>query len=121
MQDQKSIGVKIQERNRKYEEDKKNPAINKLCGMRNEEIFPCYIQPTVKEVFKDLTDEPNDTKDFKSAAKLISRCLEKLEKGDLTLRKLVAKASIMSWVLVQKKLLKYKMLYLIILLTLDIV
>ena len=81
--------------------------------------FPCYIQPTVKEVFKDLTDEPNDTKDFKSAAKLISRCLEKLEKGDLTLRKLVAKASIMSWVLVQKKLLKYKMLYLIILLTLD--
>ena len=85
MQDQKSIGVKIQERNRKYEEDKKNPAINKLCGMRNEEIFPCYIQPTVKEVFKDLTGEPNDTKDFKSAAKLISRCLEKLEKSEFDL------------------------------------
>ena len=53
--------------------------------MWNEGIFPCYIQPTVKEVFKGLTDERNDTKDFKSAAKLVSRCLEKLEKGEFDL------------------------------------
>ena len=53
--------------------------------MRNEGILPCYIQPTVKEVFKGLTDERNDTKDFKSAAKLVSHCLEKLEKGEFDL------------------------------------
>ena len=29
LQDQKSIGVKVRERKGKYEEDKKNPAINK--------------------------------------------------------------------------------------------
>ena len=29
LQDQKSIGVKVQRRKRKYEEDKKNPANNK--------------------------------------------------------------------------------------------
>ena len=60
--------------------------------MRNEEILPFYIQPTVKEVFKGLTDERNDTKDFKSAAKLVSSCLEKLEKGEFDLEENCSKS-----------------------------
>ena len=44
-----------------------------------------YIQPIVREVFKDLTDEPSDSKDFKSAAKFVSWCLEKLKKGEFDL------------------------------------
>ena len=59
LQDQKSIGVKIQERKRKYEEDKKNPTINKAVGntKRRKWVHPLtqggYIHPTVREVFKD--------------------------------------------------------------------
>ena len=58
----------------------------RLFGVRNEEIFFTqkrgYIQPTVRTVFKDLTREPSDSKDFKSATKFISCCLEKLKKGE---------------------------------------
>ena len=39
-----------------------------------------YIQPTVREVFIDLKDEKSDTNDFKSAAKCVSCCLEKLKR-----------------------------------------
>ena len=118
MKDQRSIGVKVQERKRKYEEDKKNPAINKAVWnvKRRKWVHPFtqrgYIQPTVREVFKDLTDESSDSKDFKSATKFASRCLEKLEKGEFDLEENYCK---------NKKLLKYDTLYLIILLTLDIV
>ena len=42
-----------------------------------------YIQPTVREVFKDLTDEPSNSKDFKSTT--VSCCREKLEKGEFDL------------------------------------
>ena len=34
---------------------------------------------------KDLIDEPSDSKDFKSATKFVSRCLEKLEKAEFDL------------------------------------
>ena len=44
-----------------------------------------YIQPTAREVFKDLTDKPSDSKDFKSTTKFVSRCLEMLEKGEFDL------------------------------------
>ena len=44
-----------------------------------------YIQPIVREVFKDLTDEPSGSKDFKIATKFVSRYLEKLEKGEFDL------------------------------------
>ena len=123
MQDQKSISVKVQEKKRKYEEDKKNPAINKAAwnAKRRKWVHPFtqrgYIQPTVIEVFKDLTDEPSDSKDFKSATKFISRCLEKLEKGEFDLEEDCCKSKYRVRVL----LLKYDMLYLIILLTLHIV
>ena len=119
LKDQKSIGVKVQERKRKYEEDKKNPAINKAVWdvKRRKWVHPFtqrgHIQPTVREVFKDLTDEPSDSKDSKGATKFVSRCLEKLEKGEFDLEENCCKNN--------KKLLKYDMLYLIILLTLNIV
>ena len=91
LQDQKRIGVKVNERKRKYEEDKKNPAINKaVCNARQRKwVHPFtqrgYIQPTVTGVFKDLTDELRDSKYFKSATKFVSHCLEKLEKGEFDL------------------------------------
>ena len=34
---------------------------------------------------KDLIDELSDSKDFKSATKFVSRCLEKLEKAEFGL------------------------------------
>ena len=128
LQDQKSIGVKVQERKRKYEEDKKNPAISKTVWNAKPRKWVHtftqrgYIQPTVREVFKYLTDEASDSKDFKSATKFISRCLEKLEKGEFDLEENCCKNKyrVMS-AGPKKKLLKYDMLYLIILLTLDIV
>ena len=53
---------------------------------------------------KRLTDKSSDSKDFKSATKFVSRCLEKLERSErLILRKIVAKTRIMSCVLAQKK------------------
>ena len=86
-----NIGVKVQERKGKYEEDKKNPAINKAVwnAKRRKWVHPFtqrgYIQPTVREVFKDLTDEPSDSKHFKSAIKFVNCFLEKLEKGEFDL------------------------------------
>ena len=86
LQDQKCIGVKVQEKKRKYEKDQKNPAINKAVwnAKRRKWVHPFtqrgYIQPTVREVFEDLTDEPSNSKDFKTAIKFVSCCQEKLEK-----------------------------------------
>ena len=86
-----SIGAKVQERKRNYEEDKKNAAINKAVWnvKRRKWVHHftqrSYIQPTVREVSKDLTDEPTDSKDFKSVTKFVSHCLEKLEKGKIDL------------------------------------
>ena len=37
------------------------------------------------EVFIDLKDEKSDTNDFKSATKFVSRCLEKLQRGEFAL------------------------------------
>ena len=67
LQDQKSIGVKVQEKKRKYEEDKKNPAIKKAVWNAKwiKWVYPFtqrgYIQPRVRKVFKDSTDEPSDS------------------------------------------------------------
>ena len=39
-------------------------------------VYPMdYIQPTVKEVFKDLKDEPSDSRGIEGATKFFSRCL----------------------------------------------
>ena len=54
----------------------------KICASFNPKG---YIQPVVREVFKDLTDEPSGSKDFKIATKFVSRYLEKLEKGEFDL------------------------------------
>ena len=89
MQDQKSIGVKLQKRKRIPNEGNGWNAKRMWNAKRRKWVHPFtqigYIQPTIKEVFKDLTDEPSDSKDFKSAAKFVSRCLEKLEKGEFDL------------------------------------
>ena len=48
----------------------------------------CILLPkaaTFREVFKDLIDKPSNSKDFKSATKFVSRCLEKLEKDEFDL------------------------------------
>ena len=93
LQDQKSIGVKVQRRKRKYEEDKKNPANNKAVwnAKRRKRVHRFTqrgcIQHNTREVFKDLTDEPSDSKDFKSTTNFVSSCLETLEEGKFDLEK----------------------------------
>ena len=89
--DQKRIALAVQERKRKYEEDKKNPEINKVIWneKRKKWVHPFtqtgYIQPTVRKVFIDLKDEKSDTNGFKRATKFVSRCLEKLQRGEFAL------------------------------------
>ena len=41
-----------------------------------------YIQPRLRKVFTDLKDGCCGTKEIKSVTKFVSRCLEKLNKGD---------------------------------------
>ena len=41
-----------------------------------------YIQPSVREMFSDLSNEKCDNADFKSATKFVVRCMEKFEKGE---------------------------------------
>ena len=128
MQYQESIGVKVQERKRKYEEEKKNLARDKAVWNTKwrKWVHPftqrVYIQLTLREVFKDLTDEPNNSKDFKSATKFVSCCLEKLQKGEFNLKENYCKNKYcVIGATTQKKLLRYDMAYLIILFTLDTV
>ena len=84
---QHEIGLKVRERKRKFEEDKKNPSINKPIwnAKRKKWVHPFtqkgYIQPTVREIFNDLKDEQCDSADFESATKFVVRFLDKLEKG----------------------------------------
>ena len=88
LQDQYKIATTLQERKRKFEEDKNNPSINKAVwnAKRKKWVYPFtqkgYIQPTVREIFTDLKEEKCDTVDFKSATKFVSRCLQKLDNGD---------------------------------------
>ena len=78
---------------------------------------------------KDLIDEPSNSKDFKSATKFVSRCLEELEKAEFDLEesccknkyRVIGAAPSPPLSPPKKKLLKYNMLYLIISLTFDIV
>ena len=85
---QKEIGEKLQDRKRKYEEDKKNPLVNKAVWNEKKRkwAYPFsqvgYSQPTVREIFSDLEGEPCDTSDFRSATKFAKRCMEKLENGE---------------------------------------
>ena len=78
----------LQERKRKFQTDKKNSSINKAVwnSKRKKWVHPFTqkgcIQPTVQEVVIDLKDKNCETKEFKSATKFVSRCLEKLNKGD---------------------------------------
>ena len=41
-----------------------------------------FIQTTVREIFTDLKEERCYTADFKSATRFVSRCLEKLDRGE---------------------------------------
>ena len=41
-----------------------------------------FIQKTVREIFTDLKEERCDTTDFKLVTKFVSRCLEKLDRGE---------------------------------------
>ena len=53
---------------------------------RKKRVYPFtqnrFIQPTVPEILTDLKEETCDTTDFKSATKFVSRCLEKLDRGE---------------------------------------
>ena len=88
---QKEVALKLQERKRKYKEGKKDPAINKAVWnpKRKKWTHPYtqtgYIQPTVREVFVDLKDEPSSSNDIKNASKFVTRCLEKLGKGEFNI------------------------------------
>ena len=69
--DQKKIVLTVYKR--KYEEEKKNPEINKTIwnSKRKTWVHPFtqtgYIQPTVKEVFNDLKGEQSDYNNLKRA------------------------------------------------------
>ena len=41
-----------------------------------------FIQTTARQTFTDLKEEICDTKDFKSGSKFVSRCLERLDRGE---------------------------------------
>ena len=78
----------MSERKRKFDADKQNPAVNKSVwnDERKKWTNPLtqtgYLQPTVREIFPDLSGERCDATDFKSATKFVTRCLEKFERGD---------------------------------------
>ena len=86
--DQQKIAVHLQDRKRKYEADKNDPAINKSVWneKRRKWVNPFnqtgYIQPSVRELFIDLRNEKCDNVQFKSATKFVVRCLQKLETGE---------------------------------------
>ena len=73
MHDQKKIVLTVYKRKRKYEEEKKNPEINKTIwnSKRKTWVHPFtqigYIQPAVKEVFSDLKGEKSDYNNLKRA------------------------------------------------------
>lgn len=87
LNEQKQIGIILRAKKAKFEEDKRNPQINK--AKYNEKtkrwVHPFtqkgYIQPSVREIFPNLKDVKCDDKVFISATKFVKRCLEKLEKG----------------------------------------
>ena len=86
--EQKIIGKLLSERKRKFNEDKRDPTVNKSVWneKRKKWVSPFtqtgYIAPTVQEIFPDLTKETCDSKEFKSATKFVSRCLEKFDNGE---------------------------------------
>ena len=88
LKDQYKIAKTLKEKERKFEEDKNYPSINKAVwnSKRKKWIYAFtqkgFIQPTVREIFTDLKGERCDTADFKSATKFVSRCLEKLDRGE---------------------------------------
>ena len=93
--DQYKIAITLKKRKRKSEANKSNPLINKAVwnAKRKKRVYPFtqnrFIQPTVPEILTDVKEETCDTTDFKSASKFVSRCLEKLDRGELMLKRMV--------------------------------
>ena len=87
LKEQKHIGEYVKKRKRKHEEDLRNPEVNKSVWnpKRKRWTKPLtqvgFIQPAVRELFSNLKEAKSDDKEFKSATKYVSRCLEKLEQG----------------------------------------
>ena len=75
----------------KYEADKNHPSINISVWSENKRkwMHPFtqtgFINPFVGEFFVDLMNEKSNSKEFKSAAKFVARCLDKLEGGDFSI------------------------------------
>ena len=86
--DQYKIAITLKKRKRKSEANKSNPLINKAVwnAKRKKRVYPStqnrFIQPAVPEILTDVKEETCDTTDFKSASKFVSRCLEKLDRGE---------------------------------------
>ena len=86
MSDQHKIGKFLQIKKAKFEEDKRNPEVNKgKYNNKGKWVYPFsqkgYVQPSVREIFPNLKDSTTDNKDFISATKFVKRCLDKLEAG----------------------------------------
>ena len=87
LSEQKVIGEFLQAKRAKFEQDKRNPEINKAKYSRKAKkwVHPFsqkgYIQPSVCEIFQNLNDTKCDEKVFVSATKFVKRCLDKVEDG----------------------------------------
>ena len=73
----------------KYLEDKNNPKVNKSVRSENKRkgtnplTKTGYINAFLYKYFVDLKNKKSDSVEFKSAAKLVTRCLGKVERGDI--------------------------------------
>ena len=67
---------------------------------------PLYLTGLLNQQWEDfshLKDEKSDTNDFKSTTKFVSRCLEKLQKGDFALEENCGKNKCLFMLAVSKK------------------
>ena len=75
----------MKEKKAKYEADKKDPKINKAVWneIKRRWVHPFtqtwYIQPFVRSYFAGMKTENCNSKEFWSATKFVSRCLEKFD------------------------------------------
>ena len=73
--------------------DKKDPKINEAVWNEKKRrwVHPFtqtgYIQPFVRSYFADMKTENCNSKEFRSATKFVSRCLEKFEKGEFNIER----------------------------------
>ena len=89
--EQEKIGNELKAKKAKCEADKNDPSINKSVWSENKKkrVHPFtqtgYINPFVREFFVDWKNEKSDFMEFKSAAKFVTRCLDKIERGDFSI------------------------------------